>query len=238
MRWHVYAVDMRGHGNSAWKSGQYTLEEYKKDIVSFIENEVKKPVTLIGHSLGAITATLVAVTHPEHIVGVVLGDPPVNFDDSIYDSLEAMEDWWKLTIEAAKAGSLEDTVKVLKELIPDSMADLKKPIELLRRASSYTRIDPDIESLLAKGAGDHSYIKEWLAGYDCGVIYPKLRCPVLLIRGNPELSGAISDIDYERAKESIPDLVPVNLETHGHDVFHNSSEPALRMITAFLESLR
>jgi hypothetical protein len=69
-------------------------------------------------------------------------------------------------------------------------------------------------------------------------MYPKMRCPVLFIRGNPEMGGTISDIDYEKAKESIPNLIPVYLETHGHDVYHNSVEPALGMITTFLESLR
>jgi pimeloyl-ACP methyl ester carboxylesterase len=240
MRWHVYAVDLRGHGNSEWKTGHYTLEDYRRDIVSFIEKVVKKPVTLVGHSLGAMISTVLAASHPENIVGVVLGDPPCNFDESIYDMLAGVGFWWELTMKAAKAGSLEDTVNVLRESIPDSMSEMKEPIELLGTANSYSRIDPDIESLLAKGAEDHSYIKEWLAGYDCGLLYPKLRCPVLFIRGKPGpgMGGAISDIDYEKAKKSITNLIPVYLETHGHDVYHNSVEPALGMITTFLESLR
>ena len=48
---HVFAVDLRGHGESGRVPGRYRPEEYAADIVAFID-QVTGPVVLCGFSLG------------------------------------------------------------------------------------------------------------------------------------------------------------------------------------------
>lgn len=238
MRWQLYAVDLRGHGKSGWKTGHYTLEDYSRDVVSFIEHEVDKPLTLVGHSTGAMICSILASTHPEHFKGLVLGDPPCNFDNSAYDAYSVYNFWYGIAYEVAKTGSLEGVYRVLVESMPEPYADMWNPIDFLGTADTLWRMDPDVESPLVNGERDRSVFEEHLAGYDCDLLYPRLECPVLFIRGNPERGGFIPDADYEKTKLTIPNVYPVYLESHGHDVFHNSVEPALGMVTTFLESLR
>jgi pimeloyl-ACP methyl ester carboxylesterase len=49
----VYAVDLRGHGDSDWAvGGMYSMPEYTADIAAFVDQLDRGPLPLIGHSLG------------------------------------------------------------------------------------------------------------------------------------------------------------------------------------------
>ena len=61
LRWHVFAVDLRGHGKSGRVSGLYLPEDYVDDIITFIKNHFDEPVSLLGHSLGGWVALMVIV---------------------------------------------------------------------------------------------------------------------------------------------------------------------------------
>ena len=60
MRWHVFALDLRGHGKSGRVPGQYRPEHYAADVMSFLERQFAERVILFGHSLGGWIALLVA----------------------------------------------------------------------------------------------------------------------------------------------------------------------------------
>ena len=55
-RWHVYAPDFRGHGKSGHAPGRYRLRDYVADTAAFLEQVVKEPAVLYGHSLGGEVA--------------------------------------------------------------------------------------------------------------------------------------------------------------------------------------
>ena len=68
---HVYALDLRGHGNSAWAPGAlYSIAEHILDLSSLADIINQFPVRIIGHSLGAITTLIIRSTdeHTEYTV--------------------------------------------------------------------------------------------------------------------------------------------------------------------------
>ena len=75
--WHIYAVDVYGHGESSHDESLYYLDVNGDDLIWFINNVIGKPTVVSGHSNGAITATYVAAYGGENIAGVVLEDPPI-----------------------------------------------------------------------------------------------------------------------------------------------------------------
>ncbi|WP_454782447.1 alpha/beta fold hydrolase [Legionella sp. WA2022007384] len=77
---HVYAPDFRGHGKSQKKTGHYFLDDYLADIQFFIQEVIKEPVLLIGHSLGAMIGGMLAATQPSMVKALVLMDPPLNLN--------------------------------------------------------------------------------------------------------------------------------------------------------------
>lgn len=74
-RFHVLAVDMRGHGDSAWDpKGGYLVEDYVRDIEGLAAQLDLKNVVLWGNSTGGRVAQVFAGAHPELVSAVVVED--------------------------------------------------------------------------------------------------------------------------------------------------------------------
>src|SRR6187551_706929 len=59
--WHVYAIDLRGHGKSGRPvDEEYHIVDYARDVVAFLQQKVNEPTVLMGHSLGGLAALATA----------------------------------------------------------------------------------------------------------------------------------------------------------------------------------
>ncbi|MBF6331213.1 alpha/beta fold hydrolase [Nocardia transvalensis] len=97
----IIAPDQRGHGRSD-KPGDYSREGFVADAVAVIEKLGLGPVTIVGHSLGAINAYQIAARRPDLVEAFVAIDFPVSageFADpwlaelpTRFDSLTEMHD--------------------------------------------------------------------------------------------------------------------------------------------------
>ena len=67
-RWQLHALDLPGHGHSSAlpPSQFYNLWDYVPAVVAYIE-QLDGPVSLLGHSLGGMIATLTAAARPDLI---------------------------------------------------------------------------------------------------------------------------------------------------------------------------
>lgn len=72
----LVAPDLRGHGESDKPSAGYLPRDYVGDIAALVAHEPSRPLALIGHSLGAVIAALLAAERPELMTKVILVDPP------------------------------------------------------------------------------------------------------------------------------------------------------------------
>jgi pimeloyl-ACP methyl ester carboxylesterase len=64
-RYHVFALDQRGHGNSERRPADVSRDAYTDDAAGAIRQIGLGPVTLIGQSMGASTAMLTAARYSE-----------------------------------------------------------------------------------------------------------------------------------------------------------------------------
>ncbi|MEU9922164.1 alpha/beta hydrolase [Streptomyces griseoluteus] len=69
----VYAVDLRGHGDSG-RPGTYSLELMRSDVLGFLDALGLDRIDLVGHSMGGIVAYLVVAARPGRVDGLVLED--------------------------------------------------------------------------------------------------------------------------------------------------------------------
>jgi pimeloyl-ACP methyl ester carboxylesterase len=66
--YHVYALDLRGHGNSAWAPGAaYSVAEHVLDLSALLDVIGAFPVDLIGHSLGGVITLLYSGVYPDRV---------------------------------------------------------------------------------------------------------------------------------------------------------------------------
>ena len=75
----LLAPDFRGRGDSDKPAGPYGMEKHADDVASAMRTFGIGPSIVVGHSMGAYVATVLAVNHPELVAGLVLldgGHPP------------------------------------------------------------------------------------------------------------------------------------------------------------------
>jgi pimeloyl-ACP methyl ester carboxylesterase len=74
---HVYALDVRGHGRSSWTTGDYSWRSVGADLRAFLRDVVGRPAVVAGNSSGGIIALWCAANVPDLVAGAVLEDAPV-----------------------------------------------------------------------------------------------------------------------------------------------------------------
>lgn len=73
--YHVIAVDLRGHGDSAWDpEGEYLVEDYVRDIGGLVENLHLRNIVLWGNSTGGRVAQVFAGLHPDLVAALIVED--------------------------------------------------------------------------------------------------------------------------------------------------------------------
>lgn len=77
----VIMPDARGHGHSTACEKGYTYDNLAADVIGLMNGlKLEKPV-LIGHSMGGLTAAMIASQHSERLKGVILADPAFMLPD-------------------------------------------------------------------------------------------------------------------------------------------------------------
>jgi len=71
-RYHVYALDQRGHGDSEKLSCCYLQSDFSEDVIAFMDQLHIPSAALVGHSMGSFIAHKVAAEHPQRISKLVL----------------------------------------------------------------------------------------------------------------------------------------------------------------------
>jgi pimeloyl-ACP methyl ester carboxylesterase len=71
-RFHVFAPDQRGHGDSDRPDGTYSAQEYAEDLHQFVQALGLGRAVVGGHSLGGRVSQVFAATYLEETLGVIL----------------------------------------------------------------------------------------------------------------------------------------------------------------------
>ena len=74
-RFHVVALDQRGHGESQWaEPPAYATEDFAGDLVGVMDALGWERMTVVGHSMGGHNAMAFAAWHPERVSRLVIVD--------------------------------------------------------------------------------------------------------------------------------------------------------------------
>lgn len=222
--YHVYALDLRGHGNSAWAPGAiYSLAEYVLDLSTLLDIVGSDPVYLVGHSLGGIIATHYAGLYPARVKKLVniegIGFPPGHRVHN--PAPERLRRW------------IED-VRSTESRGPRSYADLDSAVKRMREANPHLS-DEVARHLTLHGTNwnsDGSFVWKFdnyvrpLPPYghhieDTCEIFACIRCPVLLFWGTESFARNPAQDPRVRA---IPDCRLVEVAEAGHWVHHDQLE--------------
>jgi esterase len=74
-RYHILALDVRGHGESAWSpAGAYRYEDQASDLAELAKRLELDKFVLIGTSMGGIIAMTYAAEHGDQLLKLVIND--------------------------------------------------------------------------------------------------------------------------------------------------------------------
>jgi pimeloyl-ACP methyl ester carboxylesterase len=125
---------------------------------------------------------------------------------------------------ASSGASFPELTAALAELLPEEDA-----VGLLAWAKCLSRLDPDVLTMVIDGRATE--------GLDTDALLKRIACPVLLLRADPALGGAIEDADAERACSLLSHCTLVHLPGVGHGIHYEQPETFRRLVTDFIESL-
>ena len=171
----IYALDLRGHGESAKLDDGYDLDSAVGDVREFIELLALEAPILVGHSWGASIASRYAAEEPETCAGIVLVDGGF-FDSASYETWEEREgalsapplDGLKVDTFLMGARALPDYAGIWS---PEVEEILLANLHILNDGTTRSRLRPEHRLKIARANYDHKPCQ----------LYDRIRCPVLIV---------------------------------------------------------
>jgi len=227
-RWHVVAMDLRGHGRSGRVPGRYGLMDYVEDVQAVIRHLGDESALVIGHSLGAMIGIGLASETPSLVRALVLEDPPLGAFDGRPFGVRPEYARFIATRDMAAAGhTLDELVPLLAAQMPGQ--DL---VTVRTRAASIAQIDSEVFTMVVENRA--------VDRYDLGDRLRRIACPTLLLQGNPDLGGALSDDEARWADSLLARGILIQIPDVGHQIHAGPGTHPLRfgkLVTDFLETV-
>ena len=205
----VVALDQRGHGHSTRRPADLSREAFVADVVAFLD----VPAWLVGQSMGAHTAMLVAAARPDLVRGLVMIEGGVGGATDDYPSrLGARFAGWPVPFadEAAAREFLGDT-----PIARAWTADLE-----VRDDGLWPRFDADIMEAAIRGVAATARWAQW----------QQITAQTVLLQGE----HGNQDPDEVRRMRAKPGVRHVVVAGAGHDVHLDCPDETLRLIRSLL----
>jgi pimeloyl-ACP methyl ester carboxylesterase len=233
-RHRVLAMDLRGRGLSDKPPSGYSIENHCRDIKALLDGLGLDQAVLMGHSLGAVISLSFAAQHPEQVSRMILVDgggeltaeqrakvfagikPSLDRLGQIFPSFEAYLETMK------KAPFLHPWSQAMETYFRYEVEQVEGG---LRSRTQLAHIQEEVSNLMKR---------------DAAPLYPKIQCPVLILRAT---RGMLAEDDLllpeevvERMIREIPDARRVDLAGTNHfTILFQQNENRDRAILDFLK---
>ena len=211
----VYAMDCRGVGESG-DAAAYELEREFEDVAAVVDS-IDEPVTLLGHSSGALLS-LEAVLRTDNLHKLILYEPPIPVGDHELYSEEVLDEMKRLL----DAGENEQVLVLFLQEIAQST-----PEEIDAQRSA-----PDWQDLVdaahvwprsVQAVGEYEFNATQFAN---------MMTPTLLLSGSespPFLRDATEVVD-----NALPNNRFVTFDGHAHEAMLTASDRFTEEVLAFI----
>ncbi|HTN79805.1 MAG TPA: alpha/beta hydrolase [Acidimicrobiales bacterium] len=200
----VWNVDERGHGESTRATLEtYDASSYAADIAALIETQVRRPASVVGHSLGGVVALTLAQSRPDLVTAIFLEDPPLYEGDAARRAASPTAKFFPAMIAAvrerqARGAAADEYRSIVVETAPD---------EVDARCQSLVLWDPTT----MQAAIDGIVWKEFDPDARVG-------CPVTIVRADPKVGAVFTPDDADQFTTSNPHVRIAMVEGATHTV--------------------
>jgi len=225
--WHIYACDLRGHGKSGWAKSGYRVVDFVPDTTMFIQQHIGQPTVLLGFSISAIVALIVAMRLPKLIRALVLLEPILFCRNASVHSFQATEvyKWLTWVYETvSSAHTAPEIIAKCKDFSPEM-----SEVDALNMATMIHHVDPAAVATLLND--------ETFAGLDLVSVMQNVTCPTLFLYGEPDKGSLVRAEDIDFMRVNLPQSAAIQVKNAGHSLDWQESETVLAHITTFLNTL-
>jgi pimeloyl-ACP methyl ester carboxylesterase len=220
-RYHVFALDQRGHGDSEWNREQdYSIDSMVGDAVAFIADQQLRDPIVFGHSMGGRISLTMATQHPDIARALVIVDVGPEI------SPEGSKTIQHFVVNNVEFDDLEIFLDNVQKYDPfRTRAHIERTVKynMLRRADG---------KYISKV--DHRRIP--LRNSELTLDHVRtLTCPVLVLRGAQ--SNILEPDAAIRFVDALPNGRLVTVPDCGHNVHSGNTPGFLEAITPFLADL-
>ena len=235
-RWHLVAPDWRGCGDSEWAGTTYLLGDLACDLDGLITHVFgDDPARVVGHSMGANVAAMLAGARPGRIASLAMLDAygtramsGADLFDKFEESLRRRtedEDW----VYPDMPSVVQRLSRVNPRLTPRQAHFLARELcEELPDGRARMRIDPAWRDTLYQLLLPPALYKE---------LWRRIEIPVLLIGAEESyvLDAVCSPdpVDFTLRLAQLRKLQHVVLKDAGHNVHHDQPSEVARLLDGF-----
>jgi pimeloyl-ACP methyl ester carboxylesterase len=225
-------LDAAGHGKSGGVEHGFR-ERAASDVLAAIERlELERPA-LVGHSMGAGTASAVAVQASDRLRGVALEDPGW-WDGDSPPTLGAAPDATgsRAPLRSPAWVTWLRSVKAMSPAERRAHADAERPEYDPETRHNWIDIKAQFNlAVLDATAGAVRTAAPWRDAVKA------IACPILLITGDPARGGIVTPAVAEEAKRLARDLRVANVPDVGHNIHRDNYPPCRDAVAAFLRDI-
>ncbi|MCH1615238.1 MAG: alpha/beta hydrolase [Acidimicrobiales bacterium] len=226
-RYHIIALDQRGHGDSEWsRDADYSSSAMAADVNALINELAIREATIIGHSMGGMNAMRIALDFPNLNLRFVLVDIAPEM------SSEGAKSIRQFVTENREFDDLQDFVASVQKYDPYRSAEhIQRTVKynLLQRADGKFVSKRDHGQRLASTEqqrlnSDRFRLRD----------AKKMTGSTLLIRGSN--SNILTQEAAHRFCEALPNGTLVTVSDSGHNVHGQNTLGFIEALTDFLSA--
>lgn len=223
-RFHVLALDQRGHGDSEWSRGaHYSVADMAEDAEAFLlDRAIERPI-VIGHSMGGLVTLTLASRRRELLRAITVVDVGPEISER---GTHMIREFVERNVEFDDLEQFLDRVEKYDPYRSRAHIERTLKYNLLRRADGRYVSKNDRRRYLAQGD------RARLPGAPSLEELSRLDLPVLVVRGGE--SNVLDADAAERFAAALPKGRLVTVPRCGHNVHSQNTPGFLAAITPFL----
>lgn len=223
----VIMPDARGHGRSDAAGAGLGAADLAADLHGIISALGLVKPAVLGHSMGGMTTFALAGLYPD-TPGAILVEDGMPFemrpsgDSGARDGLRAYF--------AMIHGKSHDELVAWRRVQSPNWSET----DVRTFADAKMRLDPRTLAPFTSGEAGSPSARDAAAPVDWPALLGQIRCPALLITGDPALGALVSAHDAAALQEQAPTLRVATIANASHDVRRDQPDAFLAIIEPFL----
>lgn len=213
----VIMPDARGHGRSDAPGDGYDACDHARDLAGLIQALSLDRPAAGGHSMGAMSTLFLAAEHPELVRCAFLEDPVFRLARTPFRTEEELAEWTREILHQKTLGR--------EEVYAQGRAE--HPGWHEEELGPWADAKLQVSDAFARADRGRDYVN-WREKLE------QVRCPLLLVTGDPELGAIVTQEAVREAQKRLPALEVGHIGGAEHNIRRDRFDEFVQPVRSFL----